>query len=116
MATSAFMLTMELSGVLTAFSVMPMLFLNTFTIGLIMPSVVHGVLEPMPQIAGVASSLFGCIRMLCGALSSELVACLYTGTPMAMVITMTLFSSAALLVAGLLFVPRQLARDRIETT
>ncbi|MBV9674235.1 MAG: multidrug effflux MFS transporter [Verrucomicrobia bacterium] len=116
MATSGFMLTMELSGVLTALSVMPMLFLITFTVGLIMPNIVHGVLEPMSQIAGVASSVFGSIRMFGGALSSELVACLYTGTPMAMVITMTLFSSAAMLVGAIFFSPRLLARYRVRVT
>jgi DHA1 family bicyclomycin/chloramphenicol resistance-like MFS transporter len=69
--------------------------LNTFSIGLVTPNVVHGMMEPIPEIAGVASSLFGSSRMLAGAISTEVVAFWYTGTPLAMTSTMLLFATAA---------------------
>jgi DHA1 family bicyclomycin/chloramphenicol resistance-like MFS transporter len=90
-------------GGLNAFSIMPLLILNTFSMGLITPNAVHGTLEPMPRIAGVASSAFGSIRMLGGAISSEFVAMWYHGTPVAMGATMALFSSCALFIGFLLF-------------
>jgi MFS transporter, DHA1 family, multidrug resistance protein len=90
-------------GWLSAFSIMPLLILNTFSMGLVTPNAVHGTLEPMPRIAGVASSAFGSIRMLGGAISSEFVAMSYHGTPVAMAATMALFASCALFIGVLLF-------------
>jgi len=49
-------------------------------------------LEPLPEIAGVASSVFGGTRMVIGAVAGE-VAMLYRGTTMAMSETMTLFAA-----------------------
>jgi len=80
---------------LTPLSAMPLLMLNTFSIGLVTPNVVHGTLEPVPEIAGVASSLFGSLRMIAGAISSELVAFCYNGTPAAMTGAMLLFAASA---------------------
>jgi hypothetical protein len=74
---------------------MPFLMLNTFSIGVVTPNVVHGILEPVPEIAGVASSLFGSTRMVAGAISTEVVAFWYNGTPMAMTGTMLLFTASA---------------------
>jgi MFS transporter, DHA1 family, multidrug resistance protein len=92
-------------GGLNAFSIMPLLILNTFSMGLVTPNAVHGTLEPMPRIAGVASSAFGSIRMLGGAISSDVVAMWYHGTPVAMGATMALFASCALFIGVLLFRP-----------
>jgi MFS transporter, DHA1 family, multidrug resistance protein len=101
-------------GWLNAFSIMPLLVLNTFSMGLITPNAVHGVMEPMPRIAGVASSAFGGIRMLGGAISSEFVAVWYHGTPAAMGETMALFAACALLVGVLLVQPRRSRGERRE--
>lgn len=92
---------------LNAFSIMPLLILNTFSMGLVTPNAVHGTLEPMPRIAGVASSSFGSIRMLGGAISSEFVAIWYHGTPVAMAGTMVLFAACALFIGVLLFRPKR---------
>lgn len=94
-------------GGLNAFSIMPLLILNTFSMGLVTPNAVHGTLEPMPRIAGVASSAFGSIRMLGGAISSEVVAMWYHGTPVAMGATMALFASCALFIGVMLFRPER---------
>jgi hypothetical protein len=52
-------------------------------------------MEPVPQIAGVASSLFGSTRMIAGAISTEVVAFWYSGTPLAMTGAMLLFAASA---------------------
>jgi hypothetical protein len=72
---------------------------------------VHGTMEPVPEIAGVASSLFGSARMLAGAISTEIVAFWYNGTPIAMTGAMFLFAASA--VAFWLFSLRSLQETRI---
>jgi MFS transporter, DHA1 family, multidrug resistance protein len=103
--TSGLLLGLALSGIMTLVTTMPLLMLNTLATGLVAPNVVHGTLEPLPDIAGVASSVFGGIRMIIGAIASEVVAMLYRGTPTAMSETMTLFAVAALVFGCLLFLP-----------
>ena len=83
---------------------MPCLMVNTFSIGMVTPNIVHGVMQPVPEIAGVASSLFGSARMLAGAISAEIVAVWYNGTPTAMTGTMLMFAAGAFCY-WLLFVP-----------
>jgi DHA1 family bicyclomycin/chloramphenicol resistance-like MFS transporter len=100
-------------GWLNAVSIMPFLILNTFSMGLVTPKAVHGTLEPMPRIAGVASSAFGSIRMIGGAVSSECVAWYYHGTPLAMGATMAFFAFCALLTGVWLFHPTR--KERSET-
>jgi MFS transporter, DHA1 family, multidrug resistance protein len=94
-------------GWLNAFSIMPLLILTTFSMGLVTPNAVHGTMEPMPRIAGVASSAFGSIRMLGGAISSEFVAMWYHGTPVAMGETMALFAACSVFVGLFLIQPRR---------
>jgi MFS transporter, DHA1 family, multidrug resistance protein len=101
-------------GWLNAFSIMPLLILNTFSMGLVTPNAVHGTMEPMPRIAGVASSAFGSIRMLGGAVSSEFVAWWYHGTPVAMGETMALFAAGALFVGLFLIQPRRRRGEHLE--
>jgi MFS transporter, DHA1 family, multidrug resistance protein len=102
---SSLLLAFAIIGIMILTLTMPLLMLSTLATGLVGPNVVHGTLEPLPEIAGVASSVFGAIRMLIGAIASELVAIFYRGTSMAMSETMTLFAAAALVVACLLFLP-----------
>jgi MFS transporter, DHA1 family, multidrug resistance protein len=105
LVTSGLLLAFAITGIMNLASTMPPLMLNTFATGLVSPNVVHGTLEPLSEIAGVASSVFGGTRMLIGAVASEVVAMLYRGTPMAMSETMTLFAAASLVFACLLFLP-----------
>jgi DHA1 family bicyclomycin/chloramphenicol resistance-like MFS transporter len=95
LGTSGALVFLTVVHAITPLSAMPFLMLNTFSIGLVTPNVVHGMMEPIPEIAGVASSLFGSSRMLAGAISTEVVAFWYTGTPLAMTSTMLLFATAA---------------------
>jgi MFS transporter, DHA1 family, multidrug resistance protein len=93
--TSGVLVLLTMTHVITPLAAMPFLMLNTFSIGLVTPNVVHGTMEPVPEIAGIASSLFGSTRMLAGAISTEIVAFWYNGTPLAMTGTMCLFAASA---------------------
>jgi MFS transporter, DHA1 family, multidrug resistance protein len=93
--TSGVLVLLSGTHAITPLSAMPFLMLNTFSIGIVTPNIVHGTMEPVPGIAGVASSLFGSARMLAGALSTEVVALWYDNTPMAMTGVMALFAAAA---------------------
>src|SRR6202023_3930398 len=93
LVTSGALVFLTVVHAITPLSAMPFLMLNTFSIGLVTPNVVHGTMEPVPEIAGVASSLFGSVRMIAGAISTEVVAFWYNGTPMAMTGAMLLFSA-----------------------
>jgi DHA1 family bicyclomycin/chloramphenicol resistance-like MFS transporter len=96
LTSSGMLVLLTIVHALTPTSAMPFLMLNTFSIGLVTPNVVHGTMEPVPEIAGVASSLFGSARMIAGAISTEVVAFWYNGTPEAMTGTMLLFAASAL--------------------
>jgi DHA1 family bicyclomycin/chloramphenicol resistance-like MFS transporter len=95
LVASALLVLLTVRKALTPLSAMPFLMLHTFSIGLVTPNVVHGTLEPVPEIAGVASSLFGSLRMIAGAISTELVALCYNRTPTAMTGAMLLFGVSA---------------------
>jgi DHA1 family bicyclomycin/chloramphenicol resistance-like MFS transporter len=95
LATSGILVLLTLGHLITPLTAMPLLMLNTFSIGMVTPNVVHGTMEPVPEIAGVASSLFGSARMVAGALSTEVVAFWYHGTPLAMTGAMLLFAASA---------------------
>jgi len=95
LVASGMLVLLTVRHTLTPISATPLLMLNTFSIGIVSPNLVHGILEPVPEIAGVASSLFGSVRMIAGAISSELVAFCYHGTPVAMTGVMLLFAAAA---------------------
>jgi DHA1 family bicyclomycin/chloramphenicol resistance-like MFS transporter len=95
LVTSGALVLLTIAHAITPLIAMPFLMLNTFSIGLVTPNVVHGTMEPVPEIAGVASSLFGSARMLAGAISTEVVAFWYNGTPMAMTGAMLLFAASA---------------------
>jgi MFS transporter, DHA1 family, multidrug resistance protein len=96
LGTSGMLFLLTIGHGISPISAMPFLMLNTFSIGLVTPNLVHGTMEPVPEIAGVASSLFGSARMIAGAISTELVALWYNGTPTAMTGAMLLFAAAAL--------------------
>lgn len=86
-------------GLMNAVSVptaIPTLLIVTTSLGLITPTAAHGVLAPMPHVAGTASAVLGFVRMSGGALASALVALSTKGSPEAMTAVMIGFSAAAL--------------------
>src|SRR6202043_2890834 len=95
LTASGILVLLSVAHAITPLSAMPFLMLNTFSIGIVTPNIVHGTMEPVPQIAGVASSLFGSARMLAGAISTEVVAFWYDSTPIAMTGAMLLVATAA---------------------
>jgi DHA1 family bicyclomycin/chloramphenicol resistance-like MFS transporter len=75
----------------------PLLIVNMVACGVIIPTAVHGALEPFPATAGVASAVRGCLQMLTGAVASAMVAQLYRGTPVAMTLVMAVCAAASLI-------------------
>ncbi len=55
-----------------------------FGMGLVIPNATAAAMEPLPRMAGVASSLLGSAQMAAGSLVGYLVNRFYDGTPVAM--------------------------------
>jgi DHA1 family bicyclomycin/chloramphenicol resistance-like MFS transporter len=51
-------------------AIMPCMIVSAFAYGLVAPNAVHGALDPVPQIAGVASAVMNTLQVVCAALSS----------------------------------------------
>jgi DHA1 family bicyclomycin/chloramphenicol resistance-like MFS transporter len=78
---------------------MPLLMANTFSVGLMTANVTHAAIEGLPQIAGVATAVVGCVRMIGAASSSAIVAFMFPVLGLvALPLTMALFALAALAV------------------
>jgi DHA1 family bicyclomycin/chloramphenicol resistance-like MFS transporter len=89
-------------------TILPLLVLNTFSIGFIGPNATQGVMHPLPDIAGVASAVLGSLRMLFGASAGVLVAILFDNhSAHAMAESMTLFSLGSLTVYWLIVRPAE---------
>ncbi|VCU71112.1 Bicyclomycin resistance protein [Pigmentiphaga humi] len=64
---------------LSAWTLVPLLVVNTFSFGMIAPNATHAAVEPLPQMAGVASAVVSCVMMAVGALAGIVVTLLYDG-------------------------------------
>ena len=90
------LLAVACSGAASVRTLLPLLVVNTFSVGFIGPNATQGVMHPMPDIAGVASAVLGSMRMLTGALAGVIVSFLFDGhTARAMAESMTVFSLAS---------------------
>lgn len=95
-ATSVALTIVSVSGAAQVTTLMPLLILNTFCVGIISPNAIHAAIQPLPEIAGVAAATVGFLQMSCGALASGLVALLYDGrTAIAMSSLMAVFAIAS---------------------
>jgi len=84
-------------GMVSLATLVPCLLVHTFCRGISAPNATHGALEPMGEIAGLASAVVGFLQMATGAVSSALVALLFPMLgPTAMALVMAGFSVAAL--------------------
>jgi MFS transporter, DHA1 family, multidrug resistance protein len=93
------LLAVSYSGWASVATLLPLLVLNTFSIGFIGPNASQGVMHLVPDIAGVASAVLGSTRMFAGAMAGVVVAFLFDNrTAHAMAESMTLFSVASLVV------------------
>lgn len=69
----------SMSSAAQVVTLMPLLVLNTFCRGIILPNAMHAAIQPVPKSAGVAAAIVGFLQMLGGSLASGLVAFLYDG-------------------------------------
>lgn len=93
---SGVLLLLAVLGRVRVATAIPTLLLVTTALGLITPSAAHGVLAPMPHVAGTASAVLGFVRMSGGALASALVSLSSARSPTALAVLMTLFASGTL--------------------
>ena len=94
-ATSLILLAATLAGVLRVWVLVPVAVVNFIGQGMVRPNAVQGALEPMPEIAGVASALLSAVTMIVGALSSALVATWSDGRSALSVTALMAFTASA---------------------
>jgi DHA1 family bicyclomycin/chloramphenicol resistance-like MFS transporter len=94
---STLLLSMALVGWMPLPIVISLFVVVTFSAGVVVPGMTHGVMQPLPEISGVVSVVANCISIMAGALSSGLVAILFNGdSALSMTATMAIFSLLAL--------------------
>lgn len=96
---AALLLTISLLGALSLAPLYGLVLLASLSFGLVAPNAAHGVMQPMPHMAGVAGAALGFVQMAIGAIAAALVAWLNDGhSAWSMVVTMLLCASLALLI------------------
>lgn len=79
------------------YSFVPLFMACMFATGLLMPNATHGVMHPLPEIAGAASAALSAARMGFGSLISGVVAYFFDGhSALSMTVTMVVCSCVAL--------------------
>ena len=78
-ATSLLLLALSLVHALSVWSLVSLAVVGFIGQGIVRPNAVQGALEPLPEIAGIASAVLSALQMIVGAASSALVAELYDG-------------------------------------
>lgn len=97
LVSAAMLFAVLAQGATSLGTILPLLVLHAFCRGISSPNATHGALEPMGEIAGLASAVVGCSQMATAALSSAMVALLFPVLgPLAMALVMMGFSAAAL--------------------
>jgi DHA1 family bicyclomycin/chloramphenicol resistance-like MFS transporter len=107
-ATAVALLVLATTGLLRWWLLVPLVVLSHVGQGVVRPNASQGALEPMPDIAGVASAVLTGLQMLVGALASGIAAALFDGhTARAMTATMVLCSLGAAAVYALVVRPAE---------
>ena len=97
--TALLLLLLSLTGLATLATVTPLVFVTTIASSLITPNATVGALHPVPEAAGLASSIIVCVQWLVGALAGALAGLLFDGrTPRGLAEVMSGFALAALIV------------------
>jgi DHA1 family bicyclomycin/chloramphenicol resistance-like MFS transporter len=78
-ATALLLLLLTVAHAIRVWTLVPLAVVGFVGQGIVRPNAVQGALEPLPEIAGVASAVLSALQMLVGAVSSALVAALYDG-------------------------------------
>ncbi|HEY0778032.1 MAG TPA: multidrug effflux MFS transporter [Gemmatirosa sp.] len=90
---------LTLVGALRAWGLVPLMVASNIGLGAARPNASQGALEPMPDIAGVASAVLSALQMFTGAAASALTAALFDGrSAIAVTGTTAAFAVAALVV------------------
>ena len=76
-AVTTLLTVLAVSGPIRLSVLVPLFCLVTFSFGIVAPNASHGTLEPIPEIAGVASGVLASFQMICAAVSSALVSVLF---------------------------------------
>ena len=108
-ATVAFvLLVLAATRLLTAWLLVPLVVVSFVGHAIVRANAVQGALEPLPEIAGVASAVLTGLQMVFGALASAVAAALFDGrSALAMTGTMAISASAALCVYVVLVRPAE---------
>lgn len=107
-ATSVLLLVLTLAGVLTVWILVSLAVIGFVGQGMVRPNAVQGALEPVPELAGLASAVVSALQMVLGALSSAIVAAWFDGhsaLPVTAVMAFTALASAG--VYGLVVRPAE---------
>ncbi len=97
--TALLLVLLSLTGAATLATVTPLLFVITIASSLITPNATIGALHPVPEAAGLASSIIVCVQWLVGALAGALAGLLFDGrTPRGLAEVMSGFALASLIV------------------
>jgi MFS transporter, DHA1 family, multidrug resistance protein len=93
------LLTLAATGRLLPRLLVPLVVVSFLAHGMVRPNAAQSALEPMPEIAGVASAVLTGLTMIAGALASAVAAALFDGkSAVAMTGTMAVCASAAMAV------------------
>jgi DHA1 family bicyclomycin/chloramphenicol resistance-like MFS transporter len=96
------LLGLAVTGVLSVWTLVPLMIASNVAQGIVRPNAAQGALEPMPEIAGVASAVLTGLQMLFGASASAIAASLFDGrSATAMTGTMAVCATAAAAVYAL---------------
>lgn len=93
--TSVLLLVLTLAKLLTVASLVPIAIVGMIGQGVIRPNASQGALEPMADIAGIASAVVSTLAMVAGATASAVVAALFDGRS-ALAVTGTMAACAVL--------------------
>ena len=107
-AVALVLVVLTLAGLLRAWVLVPLVVVGNVGLGAARPNTAQGALEPMPDIAGVASAVLSALQMLTGAIASAATAALFDGrSAIAVTGTMAAFAVCALAVYGYVVRPAE---------
>ena len=97
--TALLLLALTFAGKVTVWLLVGLAVIGFIGHGIVRPNAVQGALEPLPEIAGVASAMLATLQMIVGALSSAIVAEWFDGhSPFAITATMAITASVSAIV------------------
>ena len=98
LGTSLVLLALTLVGAIRVWTLVPLVVVGFMGQGIVRPNAVQGALEPLPEIAGVASAVVSALQMVVGAIASATVAAWFDGRS-ALAVTVTMAVTAMISVA-----------------